>query len=73
MEEMAQTLGDRGSNGFYRLVARHVPPPLIFRALGEVKELAREHKIKKSKGALFTAKIKKFAQEQGIHLGIKSG
>ncbi|MBI3963216.1 MAG: hypothetical protein HY335_10710 [Deinococcus sp.] len=72
-DEMVSTLGDGRSRAFYAILARRVPSSLIYRALGEVKELAREHKIKKSKGALFTAKIKKLAKEQGIALGIRSG
>jgi hypothetical protein len=56
-QEMLRVLGDEHSLGFYRRVAKRVPTPLIFEALGIVKEIAREGNIRKSRGALFVKVI----------------
>jgi len=45
-----------------------MPEDTIYRALNEVKETRDLGEIKKSKGALFTNLIKKYAQEQGIEI-----
>lgn len=55
--EMLQVLGDEHSLGFYRKVAQGVPEYRIFENLSEVKLAAREGRVRKSKGALFTSLI----------------
>jgi DNA-binding transcriptional ArsR family regulator len=55
VREMLAVLKDRHSLGYYREVAAEVAPARIFEALSEVKRLARDGAIRKSKGAMFTA------------------
>ena len=63
--------GDIKSKAFYQRVARLCPAEMIFRILGEVRELQRHNKIKKTAGATFTSFIKRDAKEDGIDLGLK--
>jgi len=67
-EDIAKTLGDYHSWGFFHLVARYCPSDMIYRNLGLVKE---EQNIKRNKGAIFTYLIKKDAAELGIDLSGK--
>jgi DNA-binding MarR family transcriptional regulator len=53
--EILAVLKDERSLGFYRKVAESVPEHRIFEALSEVKMAANERRIKKTKGAMFTA------------------
>jgi len=73
IEEMVEVLGDERSRPFYAKVARLCPSSVIYRFLSEVKDEWLQGKVKKSKGALFTDKIKRYCQERGIDLGLKSG
>jgi len=57
--EMLKVLKDEHSLGFYRKVAGKVPEHKIFEALSEVRLVARQHGIRHTKGAFFTASIKK--------------
>ncbi len=57
--------GDENSRGYYIKVARNMDEQTIRRALSEVKEIRDTGTIIKSKGALFTSIIKKYAAEQG--------
>lgn len=59
---------DKKSTGFYIKVATTIPNQTIYRALSEVKDTALNGEVKKSKGAIFTHLIKKYASEQGITL-----
>ena len=68
--DMLEALEDEESRGFYTLVARRVPSTTIHRALSEIRLEARESGIR-NKGAIFTVKIKRYAKEQGIALGLK--
>ena len=66
MEDMTIQLDDTHSNLFFKRVAELCPENLIYRALSEVKEESEMGKIKKSKGAYFTDKIKRLTKEAGI-------
>ncbi|HOG40003.1 MAG: hypothetical protein ILNGONEN_02467 [Syntrophorhabdaceae bacterium] len=57
--------GDENSRGYYIKVVRNMDEQTIRRALSEVKEIRDTGTIIKSKGALFTSIIKKYAAEQG--------
>jgi len=67
-EDIAKTLGDYHSWGFFHLVVRYCPSDMIYRNLGLVKE---EQNIKRNRGAMFTYLIKKDAAELGIDLSGK--
>jgi hypothetical protein len=67
-EQIATELQDEKSLGCYRIIAEKVPQPIIFETLGSVKELWREGKIKKSRGALFVDIIKQYCNKQHIDL-----
>lgn len=68
VEDILEVCEDKKSIEFYKKIARDVPESTIYRALSEVKEARDLGEIKKSKGALFTNLIKKYAQEQGIEI-----
>ena len=68
--EMVEALGDEENKAFYKLIAQKMPPDIIYRALSEIRQEARESGIR-NKGAVFTIKIKRSAQELGIDLGLK--
>ena len=68
---MLEILEDPQSEGFYYKVARLCSSNLIYRCLSEVKDDWLQGKVRKSKGALFTDKIKRYCQERGIDLGLK--
>jgi len=55
------------SERFYRRVCERLPPQIIYRAISELKEEAREGSVH-SKIGLFTTKIKRFAEEADIPL-----
>src|SRR5258708_14839765 len=67
-EQIATELQDAKSLGCYRVIAEKVPQPIIFATLGSVKELWREGKIKKSRGALFVDIIKQYCDKKHIDL-----
>ena len=73
VESMIEILGDEHSRPFYTKVARLCPSNVIYRILSEVKDDWLQGKVRKSKGALFTDKIKRYCQERGIDLGLKPG
>ncbi|MEW5980240.1 MAG: hypothetical protein AB1898_30975 [Acidobacteriota bacterium] len=71
--EMAETLHDPQSTGYYRFLAGRIleaygSPQLIFRALSETKDEARRGRIRRSKGAYFVDLIKRYCAEHGINL-----
>ena len=77
VSEILEVTGDEHSRPFYiRLAKLSLDKPilqdLIYRCLSEVKYEAHEGRVRKSKGALFTDKIKRYCQERGIDLGLKS-
>lgn len=71
VEDMVIQLEDTHSEKFFKRVAELCPETLIYRALAEVKEESAMGKIKKSKGACFTDKIKRLAKEAGIIVSTK--
>lgn len=56
--EMLSILRDEHSLGFYRKVAEEQEPARIFEALSIVKQASREGRIRRSRGAVFTALIR---------------
>lgn len=69
---MLSVLRDTESEGYYRQVASAVPKDLIFEALSMVKRAVHKGTIRKSKGALFVAIIKRrFAASQPHPLPIR--
>ena len=68
---MPSTLGDVESEGYYRRLASTVPKDIIFEALSLVKRAVHEGKIRKSRGALFVAIVKRTCAEReyGILVG----
>jgi DNA-binding transcriptional ArsR family regulator len=70
-QEMVNVLGDSHSLGCYRRIAERCPPQLVYETLGRVKEMAREGKVKSSRGALFVDVIKRRTRDQSILLQSK--
>jgi hypothetical protein len=68
VEQILDLCQDKKSTRFYTKVASIIPDQTIYRALSEVKDTALTSEVRKSKGAIFTYLIKKYAQEQGIAL-----
>jgi len=68
LDEMLSTLGDVESEGYYRRLASTVPKDIIFEALSLVKRAVHEGKIRKSRGALFVAIVKRACAERGMSL-----
>lgn len=64
VSEIMAALGENPkSRSYYEEVCRKVDRNLIYRAISEVKEEETFGEIKKSKGALFSAKIKRYLSE----------
>ncbi len=70
-QTMAQELNDTKSLGAFRIIAEHVPESVIFQALANVRETARDGKIKHSRGALFMTIIQQWCEAHGKDLGFK--
>lgn len=68
VEDILAVCKDDKSVEFYRKVANLLPDEVIYRAISEVKEVRDLGEIKKSKGALFTSLVKKYAQERRIEI-----
>ena len=68
VEDMLDTLRDRESIGLYRLIANQVPEELIYEALSETRQQAAAGRIRKSRGAYFTARIRQLAEHHGVEL-----
>lgn len=56
---MLSVLRDSESESYYRRLAATVPKDIIFEALSLVKRAVAEGKIRKSRGALFVAIVKR--------------
>ncbi|MEO2054552.1 MAG: replication initiator protein A [Nitrospira sp.] len=69
VDEIIRQTGDSNSQSkkYYEKVCKTVDRNLIYRALSEVKEEDHLGEIKKSKGALFTTKIKRYLKEMQNH------
>jgi len=70
LDEMLSTLGDVESEGYYRRLAVTVPKDIIFEALSLVRRAVHEGKIRKSKGALFVAIVKRACADRGIPMAV---
>lgn len=68
VEDMLDTLRDHQSTGLYRLIANQVPEELIYEALSETRQQAAAGRIRKSRGAYFTARIRQLAEHHGVEL-----
>ena len=66
--EIATELNDEKSLGCYRVIAEKVPQTVIFEKMASVKELWKDGKIKKSRGALFVDLIKTYCEKKHIDL-----
>ena len=64
--EMLSVLQDAESEGYYRHLAATVPKEIIFEALSLVKRAAREGKVRKTRGALFVAIVKRACADRGV-------
>ena len=62
-EELTKRLGNGDGLSFYRSLCDRYPQDILCRALSEVEAIPAE-RIKKSRGALFTYLVKKYAQEE---------
>jgi len=69
VDEMVSVLGDRDSEGYYQRLAASVPKDIIFEALSLVKRAAHEGKIRKTRGALFVAIVKRACADRGVVVG----
>ncbi len=68
---LAEELEDARSYGFYEMLARKARQnsaleDLIYRVLSEVKDDFRRGRVKKNKGAAFTARLKRSCVDRGI-------
>ena len=70
-QHLAEELQDQKSLGCFRVIAQHVPQPVIFEALAAVKDAWKAGKIRKSRGALFVDLIKVYCQKHRIDLGFQ--
>jgi hypothetical protein len=69
VDEMLSVLGDVESEGYYRRLAATVPKEIIFEGLSLVKRAVHEGKIRKSRGALFVAIVKRACADRGVVVG----
>ncbi len=69
VHEMLTVLRDSGSEGNYRRLAATVPKKIIFEALSLVRRAVQEGKIRKSRGALFVAIVKRACADSEIPAG----
>lgn len=69
---MLEVLQDPQSEAFYYKVAMLCPSQLIYQCLSEVKDDWLQGRVRKSRGAHFTDKIKRYCQERGIELGLRT-
>jgi hypothetical protein len=69
VDEMLSVLQDAESEGYYRRLAAAVPRKIIFEAPSLVKRAAHEGRIRKTKGALFVAIVKRACADRGLVVG----
>jgi DNA-binding transcriptional regulator YhcF (GntR family) len=67
--EMLSVLRDAESEGYYRRLAATVPKDIIYEALSLVKRAVLDNKIRKSRGALFVAIVKRACADRGVMVG----
>ncbi|MCH7697624.1 MAG: helix-turn-helix domain-containing protein [Chloroflexi bacterium] len=68
VHEMLSVLQDTESESYYRRLAATVPKDTIFETLSLVKRAVHEGKIRKSRGALFVAIVKRTCADRGLPL-----
>lgn len=68
VDEILEVTQDEKSRAFYRKVADRCPYDLIRRALSETKQDYSDEEVQTSRGAIFTDKVKRYANRQGISL-----
>ena len=68
VDDILEVCGDPKSELFYRKVAELMPKDQIYRAVAEVQAVSKLGQMRRSPGALFTALIKKYADERGVNL-----
>ena len=66
VQEKLSTLGDVESEGYCPRLASTVPKGIIFEALSLMKRAVHDGKIRKSRGALFVAIVKRACAERGV-------
>ncbi len=59
---------DAESEGYYWRLAATVPKDILFEALSLVKRASRDGKIRKTRGALFVAIVKRACADRGIQM-----
>jgi hypothetical protein len=67
--EMLSVLRDSESEGYYRRLASTVPKDIIYEAISLVKRAVLDNKIRKSRGALFVAIVKRACADRGVMVG----
>ena len=72
IEDMLNVLRDQKSRAFYTKIAKLCPRAMIHRALSETQQDYSDSSIRKSRGAIFTEKIKRYAKQSGIDLGLST-
>ncbi len=72
IKDMLRVLGDEKSRVFYTKIAKLCPQAMIHRALSEIKQDYSYTSIRKSRGAIFTDKIKRYAKQSGIDLELST-
>lgn len=72
VEDILRVLRDEKSRAFYTKIAKLCPQDMIYRALSEIKQDYSDSSIRKSRGAIFTEKIKRYSKEAGIDLRLSS-
>ncbi len=68
VEDILDICHDEKSSNFYHKVACLMPSQDIYQALSEVKEIQQLGTIKNSPGAIFTSKIKQYAEQRGVSI-----
>jgi len=68
VQDILEVTEDEKSRAFYMRVARNCPQEIIYRVLSEVKDEWHRGRVRKSKGALFTDKIKRYCKEYKLDI-----
>ena len=68
VEDILEVTCDQQSEGFYHLVAKHVPEDVVRRLIAEIRADFQQGIEIRNRGALFTSKVQAFCQERGVPL-----
>jgi transcriptional regulator with XRE-family HTH domain len=71
--ELARQLADEKNLNYYRSIVEKFPEVLLFETLSIVKEVDRQGKVTKSRGALFVDLLKRQAQKRNMVSGAGGG